>query len=245
MPTGILLQLDYEPTFFRPETFSPGGRVPQFTLLADGRVFYVDPGEPPTYNSGRLVWAQLQPDEVGRLVQQVTDLGFEQLESHTDMCGQDDQGQQMCVADAAYSIIRVRMPDDSLREIKNYHDFANDPAALKAIRELLTGYRSTSAQLYMPEKAALFLRPATGAPEGEDVYEWTLDPALLTPPEAGVVQWAVVVEQHDLGPLLAEIGRNMGDVYVRSGDQVASVYMVPWLPGVDYTEEVRDYRQDA
>jgi hypothetical protein len=242
--TAVLLQLDYEPTFFRPETFSPGGRVPQFTLLVDGRVFYIDPGEPPSYTSERLVWAQLQPDAVQALVQQVMDLGFERLESHTDMCGQDEQGQQVCVADAAYSILRVRMPDESLREIKNYHDFANDPAALKAIKKLLTEYRAASAQPYVPEKAALFLGPVDAALEGMEVRDWPLDPALLTPPETGVVQWGVVLEQDGLELLLATATRNMGDAYFRHADQVYGAYLVPWLPGIDYTEEVQNYRRE-
>jgi len=31
-------------------------------------------------------------------------------------------------------------------------------------------------------------------------------------------------------------GRNLGDFYIGDAGQVTSVYLVPWLPGVDYTD---------
>jgi hypothetical protein len=108
----------------------------------------------------------------------------------------------------------------------------------------MTEYRAASAQPYVPEKAGLFLGPVAEVPEGVRVRDWPLDPALLTPPETGVVQWGVVLEQERLEPLLAETTRNMGDAYFRHADQLYGVYLVPWLPGVDYTEEVQNYRRE-
>ena len=239
-PSNVVLQLDYQPGFTRPEVFSPAGRVPPFTLLDDGRVIYVDPGDPPSYDKERVMVAQLSPQQAQALVKQVLDLGFERLESHTELCGQQN-GQEVCIADASSSIVRVRLPSGELREITNYADFANDPAALQAILTLLREYRPADAQPFVPEKASLFLQVANGSLEGVTVGDWPLDPALLTPPQTEVHQWATVLEGQSLNALLAATGRNTGDFFFRHDGQVYNAYLVPWLPSADHTQAVQQF----
>ena len=240
VPKNVLLQLDYLPGFTRPELFSPAGRVPVFTLLDDGRVIYVDPGNPPSFGSEQVMVAQLTPKQAEELRQQVLDLGFERLESHTDMCGQQN-GQQVCVADASTSVVRVRLPSGELRAIKNYANFANDSEALGAVLKLLSEYRAPNAQPYLPERASLFLQPANSSPENVTVRDWPLDPALLAPPAADVRQWATVLQGQALKTLIDTADRNTGDVFFRHDGQLYNAYMTPWLPGADYTQEVEGF----
>jgi hypothetical protein len=240
VPSNVVLQLDYQPGFSRPEVFSPAGRVPPFTLFDDGRVVYVDPGDAPGYGKERVMVAQLSPEQAQALIKQVLDLGFERLESHTELCGQQN-GQEVCIADASSSIVRVRLPSGELREITNYADFANDPAALQAILTLLREYRPSDAQQFVPEKASLFLQLANGSPEGLAVGDWPLYPALLTPPQTEVRQCATVLEGQSLDTLLATTGRNTGDFFFRHDGQFYNAYLVPWLPGADHTQAVQQF----
>ena len=44
-PGDLLVQQDFEPGFFRPEAYYEFGRVPPFTLFADGTLIYILEGE--------------------------------------------------------------------------------------------------------------------------------------------------------------------------------------------------------
>lgn len=161
-PTAILAQLDNEPGFYRPEAFVPFGRVPPFTLLADERVFYVDAGQPPGVDSERLMVVWLTPQQVAAFIQRVYDAGFARVESYTDFCLTMGSEQQECVADAATSVLRIRMPDGTLREVRNYHNFATDREALLAVRSLLADYRNDTAQSVTVERSTVFIQRALG-----------------------------------------------------------------------------------
>ncbi|HSR33168.1 MAG TPA: hypothetical protein VLY63_21595 [Anaerolineae bacterium] len=236
----VLVQLDWEGGFAPPEVAVPFGRVPVFTLLADGRVFYVDWGDP-MEPSQELVIAQLTPEERDALVQQILELGFERLESYLDQCQEQADGSSQCVADAGYSILRVRLPQGDLREIRNWHEFANDPEALLAIRGLLSEYRHPDAVPYLPARGSLFIRPILSA-EGLTVADWPLNATWLTPPEAAVEQWAGVLSEGEWDALVKVTSRNMGTFAFRDADQFYHVVLVPWLPGTDYSEQVATYQ---
>jgi len=130
----------------------------------------------------------------------------------------------------------VRLPGGGLREIRNYYTFANEPEVLEAIRALLQDYRHPQAEAYQPDKAALFIQ-LVSLPSDLPVRDWPLHPAWLTGGRPDY-QCARTLSGSDLQALLAVTGRNIGDFYFRDADadQVYNVYLVPWLPGVDYTD---------
>jgi len=232
-PEDILVQLDFEPGFTLRELQFPFGRMPHFTLLADGRVIYVD-----ELQDSKAMIAQLSAEEAVALLDQVREMGFERLQSHTDMCGRLADGSEPCIADASTSVMRVRMEDGSLREIKNYANFSNEPQTYDAIFNLLNEFSHANASVYMPHAATLFVRMAP-PPEMSSPADWPLDPALVERAEsAGGESVAVVLSAEEAALWQNVVGvDNMPITFQLEGQPVSALF-VPWLPGQDFTAEI-------
>ena len=232
-PEAILLQLTYEPGFSLPQYRFEFGRTPYFTLLADGRVIYVDETQ-----DSKVMMAQLSQAEASTLLQKVDDLGFARLESHTDMCGTLADGSESCIADAATSVMRVRMQDGSLREIRNYAHFSNGPATYEAIYNLLNDYTHPGATLYLPQAATLFVQ-IVPQPEMSSPAGWPLDPAYVQRAQAASDQFtAVVLSAEEAAKWQQEVGVDGSSVTFQLNGQPVLGTFVPWMPGEDYTTEI-------
>jgi hypothetical protein len=237
-PKTILLQQDYEPTFFRMEAMYEFGREPVFILYADGTLVYADEGD--AYDQLRIMSVQLSPEETLALVQQVWDAGFQNLNSHTDFCFDGKSGEQMCVMDASFTILRAIQPEGTLREVKIYADFANDPAAFETITGLFRNYTHSDAQLYVPEKASLFLTEIAD-PSELVAQPWPLAPELLT---GHVFSFEtlnpIILSGQALTDFLNVLPHNFGDFYFELDGKYYSAYLVPWAPDKDYSAPIEE-----
>ncbi len=229
----ILIQLSYEPGFVMAEYRFPFGRTPYFTLLADGRVIFVD-----EMQDGKVMQAQLTQDEAAALLKKVRELGFERLESHTDMCGKLADGTETCVADVSTSVLRVRLENGSLREIRNYANFSNDPTAYDAIYTLLNDYAHPTAAVYLPQAATLFVR-IVPQPDMASPADWPLDAAYVERARIAPEQLtAVALSAEEAALWQKNVGINTGSItFQLEGQPVLATYF-PWLPGEDFSKEI-------
>jgi hypothetical protein len=234
-PGDILVQMDYEPTYSLIQMMYEFGRVPPFTLYGDGTLIYIDEGS--SFDQQRVMQVQLTPEQAQALWTQILNLGFERLETYTDFCMRNPNGTDTCIADASYTIFRMRTPGGDLREVKIYADFANDRQAFTDIQDFLTRYANSEARPYVPAHAALFVEPFFGEAQGE-VQDWPLSAEYLEPPTHRLNLQAWALEGEDLQAFLAAVPRNTGSFLFEHEGQVYSAYLAPWLPGADYTDVI-------
>ncbi|MBE0695723.1 MAG: hypothetical protein IH586_02260 [Anaerolineaceae bacterium] len=229
----ILIQLTYEPGFVLPEYRFPFGRTPYFTLLADGRAIYIDENQ-----HFKVMQAQLSQAEAAALLQKVREMGFEHLQSHTDMCGKMADGSESCIADASTSVMRVRMENGSLREIRNYANFSNGPVTYEAIFNLLNEYTHPKAAIYVPHAATLFVR-IVPPPEMSSPADWPLDPTYVKRAQAAPEQFtAMILSSEEAALWQKNVGINNGSITFQLDGQPVSGFFVPWLPGEDFSKEI-------
>jgi hypothetical protein len=120
--------------------------VPEFTLLADGNVYYrrgqTADGDDEYYLGGETMVAHLKPEEALALVQSVLDLGFECPTWRPEPKG------QVYRTDQPMWHLEVRLPNGELRGIKDDYENSVSPDELVRIRRLLRDYQHPEAQPY-------------------------------------------------------------------------------------------------
>jgi len=236
-PDTILLQQDYEPTFFRPESFYPFGRFPSFTLYADGTLVYVNAGA--TVDEQQIELVHLTPAETIATLEQVMELGFEKLESHLDMCGNvAGEEDEVCIADASITVLRGAVPGGEFREVKIYANFSDDPEALNAVLEFYNSYTNPEAEPYVPTHATVFAHKLQYELE-VPVRTWPLDIEMLRnldPHEYDLD--AFILQSEDLATFLAEFPVSVNSYFFDLEGATVEVYIVPWLPYADHTEAI-------
>jgi hypothetical protein len=231
---AVLLQLEFEPTYSRPESFHEYGRLPVFTLYSDGTLINDDETDTPFKNKAVVV--QLSADETTALWKQVMDMELAKLESYTEHCRPVDEETRVCVYDASYTILRFWTAEGP-REVKIYADFSADPEALEMIRRFLLEYRHPAAEPYAPVGATLFLEQLPEA-RGVELLPWPLPAEWLEEAPLNMNPVAYVLKGEELTTFLAAVPSNLGDVFFEHEGNDYRAYLIPWLPDQDYTSAI-------
>jgi hypothetical protein len=115
--------------------------VPEFTLLADGNVYYrrglSADGDDEYYLGGETMVAHLKPEEALTLVQSVLDLGFECLTWRPTS--------EIYYTDQPMWRLEARLPNGKLMVINDDYENSVSPDELVRIRRLLRDYQHPEA----------------------------------------------------------------------------------------------------
>ena len=236
-PKDVMVQLAYEPSFaavLARNPFHSDGRIPPFTLYADGTIIY-HPGD----RDG--VWVTKDPRRLPeRTIRHFLALGFEDVESHESSCWPTDEGKS-CLSDASTMILRVRL-DGELQERRNYAGIAvTKGAELQAMYDridLLSRASPFGERLYIPERATLWVEESSGEQaELHGADPWPLSADRLPPVDAADPT-KLVLEGEELSRTLDVIGEKMmRHRYFTDGERVVVAVLVPWLPGETHPDE--------
>ncbi len=237
-PESVLLQLDYEPTFFRREAFHPFGRFPVFTLYADGTLVYLNAGE--TFEEQTIELVRLSPEETLQTLENVMAMGFENLEDHLDFCHKQEDGSEVCIADDAYTILRAVLSSGEFREVKIYSDFANDPKVFSEVKGFMSTFSHPEAAPYLPAHATLFVNRLNIQIEAP-IREWPLDPEVMSGLSFDKFDMAVIVlEGPALERYLEQFDPVVSSYFFEVEGKTYETYFVPWLPKGDYGAQIEE-----
>ncbi len=229
-PPKVVVQLAYRGTFMIGPPFS---QVPPFTLLDDGTLIRA------TTNGPDVMTATLPHDQVEDIQQHLVDLGFEQLESHTDTCSSGNGRVRICTSDAEYTILRVELPSGERREITTYAEFSNEPKVHQAIVDYLSHFKLDAGRPYRPTTAVLHVHQMTTPPPRPCAQ---IDPALLRIDPARE-RWPVLLEGEALAAILAIAPHNQGMFIACAGGRRFDLTLLPAVPGSDLSTDLGVYRR--
>ncbi len=233
-PGDLLVQLDYEPTFSMPQYLHAFGRFPVFSLYSDGKIIYQDPA------NNYLLTVDITQAEAASFVLTLYEAGALELDNYLDQCYQLSEDEQTCIADGAYSLLRIFTPDSIMKEVRNYAGFANNMEALDKIINTLHQFSHPDAERYQAQQGALFITAlsADQVDDSVDVPLFPLHPPYAPPPLKTGETWVV-----ELGPLeIATFidltdGAYTAEVMLYEG-QFYRIEFVPWLPGNNFSPEL-------
>lgn len=239
----ILLQHAYENGMIAPnagDTAQPFGRLPSFTLYRDGTVVFVE------WTDGvhTLRTWRMPASDATEHIEHVWALGVAQLRDHSHHCL--DRGRyRRCISDANVRVLRVRLRDGTLRELRNYAGFAPRLVErLQAIYDRITAIeaRYRGSPLYLPRGATLFVsllerEIADLHPESRArLRAWPLGSETF---ERALVARKVALEVPQIRAMIAATGTNIvRDQLFVHGDRLVHASMVPWLPDADHREAI-------
>ena len=244
--SSIFIQMSWEPGFWggwRGESF---GHMPEFTLYSDGLLVFVHRKPPPEEEEESVRCVRFSPAGADSLWRHVLGLGLEQLESYES--NQKQNGDVTTITfDAGTSIIHVRTSLGELRTIRNYGEFANDPAILSAVRTYLQDWYDPLATAYLPSQATLVVVERWRGKIG--LSPWRLDSTMLTSAlvrsgtgDRQTILSAFVISGAEYG-LLTSVAKQFawgGQSFDCEGSSYTTVVR-PWLPGEDFSQEIKGY----
>lgn len=239
----LLLQHAWEHGMLAPvagDVHQPYGRLPSFTLYRDGTVLFTERNG--LVHSLRM-WRMPEGDARDH-IEHVRALGAAQLRNHSHHC-LDEGRYRRCISDAGVRVLRVRLADGTLRELRNYAGFEpRRVEQLQAIYDRITAIEAhyRNSPLYLPRGATLFVTPLER--EVADLHPdsrarlrlWPLDDETL---QRALADKKVALEVPQIRAMIAATGTNVvrDDLFVHEGRPFYAS-MIPWLPHADYREAI-------
>lgn len=241
----ILIQMTWEPGFWGGWKGESFGHMPEFTLYSDGLLVFVH-RKAPEGEEESVRCTRFSPAGADSIWRHVLGLGLEQLESYESHYKQDGDLASISF-DAGTSIIRVRTPQGGLRTIRNYGEFANDPAILSVVRTYFLDWFDPTATAYSPSQATLVIVERWRGKKG--LSPWPLDSTMLTsaPVRSGTGDRQAILSAFVISGAEYELLTSAAKQFAWGGqsfDCEGSYYRTivrPWLPGEDFSQEIKVY----
>ena len=225
----IVLQVEYRQTHADRYHAHSFGRVPQLTLYSDRTVFYTA-----TEGLARHIRkASLTESEYEALLLVAAALDCDDLREYA-------RGTELKITGSPDAIVTFLDTDGGICSETINTGLRHFPIQLDRTLRSLDTYDHPASVPYVPDRASMFVWLRVDGLR--DPVRWPLSQDRLRPPAPAARHWVTVLKGEEIRALLGVTSGLPAWIPVQTQERTYKLFIVPWLPGADYTPEIQRYQ---